>query len=215
MQVGSAVTLIDSMGTDLSIVNAARVSFGANDKPWNDIKDTKLIRYLAKHDHWSPFAHAILKFHIKAPIFIARQLAKHQVGFSWNEISRRYVSTEPEVWSPVGWREKGDNIKQGSSSNIISFSKTLTDIYLAAATSSIMTYNNLLDAGVCPEQARAVLPQGMMTEWIWTGSLYGFYRVCNLRRETTAQEETKEIAKLISSCCLEKFPVCWNALNEH
>ena len=199
------VNLIDHMGSDLTVVNAARVSF---DKTSTELShaDIKLIYFLAKHQHWSPFSHAFLQFRIKAPIFVARQLGKHQVGLSWNEISRRYVDYEPEFYVPSKWRLRADNIKQGSSSEEIEYNITSTMQYVQ------QTYDNLLREGVAPEMARMVLPQNMMTEWYWSGSLYAFARVCQLRLDSTAEVEVQEVARQLSAHCLTLFRHSWSAL---
>ena len=180
------VALLDQMGDDLSVVNAARVSF---DKVHLEMEpgDEKLIKYLADHDHWSPFAHTSLQFHIKAPVFVARQLAKHQVGLVWNEVSRRYVSETPLTWKPDVWRKAADDKKQGSMDEPISSESLISSTYTEAMMRCLSTYDIMIDAGVCPEQARAVLPQSAYTEWYWTGSLYAFSRVCKLRRAKDAQ----------------------------
>ena len=204
------VEMIDKMGTDLSVVNAARVSYAKVKSQFED-KDAKLISFLAKHGHWSPFAHASLSFRIRAPVFVARQLVKHQVGLSWNEVSRRYVSYEPELYNIDEWRGKPVNSKQGSSGTI-----ELSD--LAKLTYSKMMegckilYDQLLSEGVAPEQARAVLPQSMMTEWLWSGTLYAFARVCNLRCKPDVQKETREVADKISYHCEQYFPISWKYL---
>lgn len=199
------VDLIDHMGNDLTVVNAARVSFDKTSKELSHA-DIKLIYFLAKHQHWSPFSHAFLQFRIKAPIFVARQLGKHQVGLSWNEISRRYVDYEPEFYVPSKWRLRADNIKQGSSSEEIEYNITSTMQYVQ------QTYDNLLREGVAPEMARMVLPQNMMTEWYWSGSLYAFARVCQLRLDSTAQVEVQEVARQLSAHCLTLFRHSWSAL---
>jgi len=199
------VNLIDHMGSDLTVVNAARVSFDKTSKELSHA-DIKLIYFLAKHQHWSPFSHAFLQFRIKAPIFVARQLGKHQVGLSWNEISRRYVDYEPEFYVPSKWRLRADNIKQGSSSEEIEYNVTSSMQYVQ------QTYDNLLREGVAPEMARMVLPQNMMTEWYWSGSLYAFARVCQLRLDSTAQVEVQEVARQLSAHCLTLFRHSWSAL---
>lgn len=199
------VDLIDHMGNDLTVVNAARVSFDKTSKELSHA-DIKLIYFLAKHQHWSPFSHAFLQFRIKAPIFVARQLGKHQVGLSWNEISRRYVDYEPEFYVPSKWRLRADNIKQGSSSEEIEYNVTSSMQYVQ------QTYDNLLREGVAPEMARMVLPQNMMTEWYWSGSLYAFARVCQLRLDSTAQVEVQEVARQLSAHCLTLFRHSWSAL---
>ena len=204
------VTLVDSMGSDLSVVNAARVSFGKTHTELTE-GDKKLIRYLAKHGHWTPFGHATLSFHVEAPIFVTRQLVKHQVGLSWNEVSRRYVSYEPELYKIDEWRGKPVNSKQGSSGTI-KLSELAEVTYSEMMDGLKILYNQLLSEGVAPEQARAVLPQSMMTEWIWSGTLYAFARVCDLRCKPDVQKETREVAEFIDSYSLFHFPISWNAL---
>jgi thymidylate synthase (FAD) len=204
------VDMVDKMGTDLSVVNAARVSY-AKIKNKFDETDTKLISYLAKHGHWSPFAHASLQFRIKAPVFVARQLVKHQVGLSWNEVSRRYVSYEPELYEVDEWRGKPVNSKQGSA-GVVELDKTLKHVYETTMEQCKILYNALLGKGIAPEQARAVLPQSMMTEWLWTGTLYAFARVCNLRCKPDVQKETREVAEQISYNCEQYFPISWKYL---
>ena len=219
------VTLLDSMGTDLTVANAARVSFNKKAQwekfiPGQGIlelaeRDKKLIRYLAKHGHWTPFGHATLSFHIKAPIFVARQLVKHQVGLVWNEISRRYVDEDPEFYFPETWRGKPTDKKQGSSDEEILWLDREHRVGTAVRQSSTgagALYRDMLDAGVAPEQARMVLPQNTYTEWYWTGSLFAFSRVCNLRCKGDTQEETRDIAWEIHDLAKEKFPVSWPAL---
>jgi len=220
------VDLIDTMGDDLTVVNAARVSFDKesdwdSEPDWRGFreltlsaKDCKLIKYLADHNHWSPFAHCSLQFRIAAPIFVARQLQKHQVGFAWNEVSRRYVDKEPLFWNPhKAWRKKADNKKQGSMDEIIDDPSESQDVYEETMRYCMLTYSLLLANGVCPEQARSVLPQSMMTEWYWTGSLYGFARVCKLRLDPHSQAECRQVATLIDEICNKRFPVSWKALN--
>ena len=208
------VELIDHMGSDASVVNAARVSFGKRIKEMSE-GDTKLIRYLAKHNHWSPFGHASVQFRIKAPIFVARQLVKHQVGLTWNEISRRYVEYEPEFYEVDTWRGRPINKKQGSSEEEIVWidRSTRTDsLQSQVETIALKNYNRMLEAGVAPEQARMILPQSMMTEWYWSGTLYAFARVCNLRCAEDAQYETRIVANLINDECEKLFPISWTEL---
>jgi thymidylate synthase (FAD) len=203
------VTKLDHMGTDLTVANSARVSFGKK-KDVFDESDAKIIKFLARESHWSPFGHCSIQFHIKAPIFVARQLGKHQVGLVWNEISRRYVSYEPEFYVPVEWRSKPLNAKQGSSNKKIKIECDITEYNK----NCLDMYNYLLKNDVAPEMARMVLPQNMMTEWYWSGSLYAFSRICKLRLEASAQEETQEIAKMISCECEKLFPISWKSLQE-
>ena len=194
------IELIDKMGSDTSIVNAARVSFGKSIKEMSE-RDERLIKYLAEHEHWSPFAHASMQFRIKAPIFVARQLVKHQVGLVWNEVSRRYVDDDPEFYIPFMWRKRAENKKQGSSDEEVEYDITPLVQYVKES------YNNLLKADIAPEMARMVLPQNMMTEWFWSGTLYAFARVCNLRNKPDSQEETRMITQGISKHMEDHFPV--------
>ena len=210
------VTYIEHMGSDLSVVNAARVSFGKQSelvcidrqkgKYILKEKDVKLIRYLAEHQHKSPFNHAFATFHVKAPIFVARQLQKHEY-MPWNEISRRYVDSEPEFYEPVVWRGRSEDKKQGSY-GIVDLKTKPTHQY------ALQTYHNLLSDGVAPEQARMVLPQSMYTEWYWSGSLYAFSKMCSLRLKNDAQLETQVVAKQISSVMKDLYPFSWKALGE-
>jgi thymidylate synthase (FAD) len=209
-----SVELIDKMGTDNTVVDAARVSFSKEAANYTEEQNNKLIKYLAKHNHWSPFAHCTLQFRIKAPIFVARQLQKHQVGFAWNEVSRRYVDYDPTFWNPNGnWRKKAENKKQGSMDNLVDDPLESQDVFEDAMRYCMLTYNLMLANGVCPEQARAVLPQSMMTEWYWTGSLYGFARVCQLRLDAHAQNECRQVAMCLDNACAQAFPMSWKALN--
>ena len=231
------VTLVDSMGTDLTIVNAARVSFD-KEGDWDFIPsgfpnagerrlaagDVKLIGYLAKHNHWSPFAHTSIQLRVKAPIFVARQLVKHQVGGVWNEVSRRYVDSEPEFYFPEVWRGRPVNAKQGSTGVVEYITVTDVDGYdfkakpLFASHDAVGkclgVYNDLLSGGVAPEQARMILPQNMHTEWYWTGSLMFFCRVCRERLAPGAQQETREVAEQIAEIVAPLYPVAWSALME-
>lgn len=195
------------MGSDLSVVNAARVSFGKRHSKFQE-KDVKLINYLAKHNHKSPFNHAFATFHVKAPVFVARQLVKHEY-MPWNEISRRYVDYEPEFYVPDNWRLKAENVKQGSSRDTLKYSITSALQFVA------QTYNNLLSVGVAPEMARMVLPQNMMTEWYWSGSLFAFAKMCSLRLKEDTQEETRLVAQPINDSLSELYPVSWKALMEN
>jgi len=206
------VDLVDHMGTDLTVVNAARVSFDKTSSTLDE-KDIKLINYLARHNHWSPFSHCFLQFRVKAPIFIARQLAKHQVGLSWNEVSRRYVDSEPEFYEPDTWRGKPENVKQGSEGE--AKSQYFPNLYIGDVTQLALTnYNKMITQGVAPEMARMILPQNMYTEWYWSGSLYAFSRVCQLRLDKTSQIEVQQVARQISAYCTTKFPHSWNALTK-
>lgn len=204
------VDLLDHMGSDTTVAKAARVSFQA-DEYRTDEDNVRLINYLAKHGHWSPFAHCFMQFRIKAPLFVARQLAKHQVGLSWNEVSRRYVDTKPDFYAPEAWRGRPVNKKQGSS-GAIKAQRKAEKIWEGAVAKAYFGYNDLLEMGVAPEQARMILPQCAYTEWYWSGSLHAFSRVCKQRLDHDTQLETQEIAKEIDRHCGQKFPASWAAL---
>ena len=215
-------TYIDHMGTDLSVVNAARVSFGKKSEMLEDkhgfwyvqSKDIKLIKYLAKHKHYSPFGHAFTSFHVKAPIFVARQLVKHKF-LRWNEISRRYVDDLPEFYVPKVWRGKSADKKQGSDGVSLwnhgegtgyrdeeyEVMRTVQDLYL-----------HMIEVGVAPEMARMVLPQSTMTEWYWSGSLDAFADMCKLRCKSDTQYETRVVADKINVIMADLFPHSWAAL---
>ena len=201
------VTYIDHMGSDLSGVNAARVSFGKTSKTMTD-GDVNLIKYLAKHRHMSPFGHAFASFHVKAPIFVARQLVKHKF-LRWNEISRRYVDDEPEFYEPDEWRGRSADKKQGSDGVVEGIDPTVVESLVKCAKHD---YNYLLAKGVSPEQARVILPQNMMTEWYWSGSLDAFMDMCNLRCKLDTQYETRLVAEYIQSEMIKLFPVSVEAL---
>ena len=231
------VTYIQHMGDDIDVVNAARVSFGKKsryyygdeaeiaadfDREWEYPtfvldKDKKLINYLAEHEHKSPFNHQFATFHVKAPIFVARQLQKHEY-MPWNEISRRYVDSEPEFYEPDEWRGRSADKKQGSEGVVTlyedhqmrqAYHPTEINVY------SLETYNYLLEQGVAPEQARMVLPQSMMTEWYWSGSLFAFAKMCSLRCKDDTQAETRVVADAIDEEMENLYPISWEALREY
>ncbi len=202
---------MDSMGTDLTVVNAARVSFDKF-KEELEYSDEKLIQYLAEHGHWTPFSHCSIQFKIDAPIFVARQLIKHTVGLTWNEVSRRYVDDPPEFYTPFEWRRRAADKKQGSMAEAVSSQDIANRIKNESDRIALNCYDRLLKLKVCPEQARIVLPQNMMTSWFWSGSLYAFSRVCNLRLKEDAQEETRDVAQRISDHCAVEFPISWKNL---
>jgi thymidylate synthase (FAD) len=254
------------MGTDLSVVNAARVSFSKESEwEWEEsgVKafgnesyqrlsnvDTRLIQFLARGctsgewdgmvsdlmllgaddddievegfmsyiknmpTHWTPFGHTAITLHMKAPIFVARQLGKHQTGLVWNEVSRRYVSDEPEFYTPEVWRKAAASVKQGSSDEAVDGNETWLHEYEDICDNAVGQYNHMVREGVCPEQARMVLPQSMYTEWYWTGNLYAFANVFIQRTDSHAQKETQEIAHQIGSIISPLFPVSWKALTQ-
>lgn len=206
--------LIDIMGDDDRVADAARVSFNKTADKYTPEQNQKLIRYLAKHNHWTPFAHIQLTLHCKAPIFVARQMGKHQVGMVWNEVSRRYVSDDPEFYLPKELRLKAENVKQGSSDQTLDLEdwRYLDCEFLTRE--CLVLYQNLLKAGVCAEQARMFLPQNMMTEWYWTGSLVAFARVCKLRLDPHTQKECRDLAEQIRKA-VDSNPwiaVSWDSL---
>jgi thymidylate synthase (FAD) len=213
------VTYVDHMGSDLSVVNAARVSFGKK-SDWLprihngeakvlSAKDCRLIAYLAKHNHKSPFNHTFTTFHVKAPVFVARQLVKHEY-MPWNEISRRYVDAEPELYEAPIWRGRSEDKKQGSygevesNANVLYYNKN-----------ALMMYKQLLDEGVAPEQARMVLPQSMMTEWYWSGTVFSFAKMCSLRCKDDTQAETRVVADAIDEEMENLYPMSWESLREY
>ena len=219
------VTYIDHMGSDLSVVNSARVSFGKKSELVEGVvkedeqgdylemvlseRDAKLIKYLAKHKHKSPFNHTFTTFHVKAPVFVARQLVKHEY-MPWNEISRRYVDEEPELYEAPIWRGRAEDKKQGSygevesNANVLYYNKN-----------ALMMYKQLLDEGVAPEQARMVLPQSMMTEWYWSGTVFSFAKMCSLRCKDDTQAETRVVADAIDEEMENLYPVSWEALRAY
>lgn len=214
---------IDTHGSDLKVANAARVSFD-KESEWNywrddegvvqtylKDRDTKLIRFLAKHNHWTPFGHCSATFRVKAPIFVARQLGKHQVGLVWNEVSRRYVDDEPEFYIAAP-RARAPNVKQGSAETLVREADLATALINESTRCALWDYQDLLALGVAPEVARCVLPQNTMTSWYWTGSLMAFARVCQLRLDPHSQEETRIVARHISEHLAREFPVSWDAL---
>ena len=218
------VTLLDSMGTDLTIVNAARVSFNKESEfvsRWNDdgeevhdlsAKDERLVNYLAKHNHWTTFGHCVAQFRVKAPIFVARQLVKHQVGLVWNEVSRRYVDGTPEYWLPTTLKSRPEgSIKQGAGLVHPNSSFWIEQIE-EQVIDGIALYDAMIADDIAPEQARMVLSLNTMTEWWWTGSLAAWARVCNLRLDPHAQEETREVAEAFSIEMSKRFPIAWEAL---
>ena len=218
------VDLVDFMGSDLSVVNAARVSFN-KESSWDYAdshvpiktlpeKDAKLIKYLGKHNHFTPFCHPQITLRIKCPIFVRAQLGKHQIGLTMNEVSRRYVTFEPEIYTPLWRNAPTDGAKQGSSGAIedMDLCIRLRQEYDTIAKECLDLYSKLIQDGVAPEQARSILPQGSYTEFMWTGSLYAFARVYNLRIDAHAQWEIQQYAHAIDKIIAPLFPVSWNTL---
>lgn len=233
---------ITHSGDDKLVVDAARVSFDKEtdwvyvedpDGPdWPALKtlrecDVKLLSYLAKHKHWTPFSHPQITLRMTAPIPIRTQCFKHKVGFTENEISRRYVSTPPEFFMPESWRKKAENKKQGSSDEIVLrmkrrdritgevFNTDVDEEVYFLYDHAAQIYEDMIAAGVCPEQARFVLPQGMVTQWYWTGSLSAFARFANLRMDGHAQKEVQDLAMMVSKIIQPLYPLSWAALTEN
>jgi thymidylate synthase (FAD) len=189
---------------------------------WKEYLIKSLYQWRNTPTHWAPFAHPHATFHMKAPIFVARQLAKHQIGFTWSEVSRRYVRDNVELYWPDAWRKAAKNVKQGSSSETVptiqlrddveSWSLKMREFQYLQEDAIIQIYEDLLDSGVCPEQARMVLPQNMYTEWMWTGSLWAWARACKQRLDPHTQQETRELMKQVSHVMSQLYPVSWREL---
>lgn len=207
--------LLDYMGGDLAVVNAARCSF---DKQHDELTDgdVKLIKYLARHDHKSPFFHCVVSIRCSAPIFLVRQLFRHQIGLAVSEVSRRYVDKEPDFYRPAAWRTRpGKSIKQGSGGAANKPNqKWCSEDYEDAVRACKYAYKSMLDRGIAPEMARMVLPQSMMTTWIWTGSIHAFARVYGLRHADNAQAESQLFAGKMAELMKRVAPVSWSALTE-
>jgi thymidylate synthase (FAD) len=211
------VDLVDHMGSDASVVKAARVSFANDSQEFDTVKDAKLIKYLAAHKHISPFNHTFITVRVKAPVFVARQTVKHKF-MPVNEVSRRYVSDEPEFYMPEVWRARAENVKQGSSSegvegytSLWQFESVDEDIN-SHLEEALALYTHLVGKGVCAEQARSVLPQSMMTTWYWSGTLGAFADMLRLRLDSHTQKETRDVAVKIRDIILPLFPISLEAL---
>jgi thymidylate synthase (FAD) len=205
--------LLEVFGSDLTVVNAARVSFAKESSEFTG-KDARLIEYLAKHNHVSPFFHPQVRLRIRMPIFVAREWYRHQIGFARNEVSRRYVSDLPCLWLPdvEDFREKDPNLKQGSRDVCVGKSEQLRELVEGLYENSLKMYKTLLDNGVAPEIARVVLPQSMYTEFIETGSLAAYARLYKLRNSPDAQKEIRKYADMLGEIMQNAFPVSWKAL---
>jgi thymidylate synthase (FAD) len=202
------VQLLGTFGDDLTVVNAARVSFAKEATVISEV-DKKLIKYLATHGHISPFFHPQIRLRLKMPIFVAREWFRHTIGFARNEVSRRYVDSEPELFLPSELRERDPRVKQGSRGNSIQNNEVVVDAMKKFQDGAIEFYNSLLTEGVAPEVARGVLPQNMYTEFIETGSLYAYARLCNLRLDPHAQKEIREYAEALNGLLGPLFPESW------
>lgn len=216
---------IDSMGSDLTVVNSARVSFDKQSE-WDVLNgektlkynDTRLINYLAKHKHFTPFTHCTVTLRETVPLFVARQRFKHTVGFSYNEVSRRYIDSEPDFYYPDKWRKRATDKKQGSSAHYVNVKKTghsgFAVGYEEAIEFLLVTYYSLLSQGVCPEQARMILPQSTFTSYYVTGSLFAFARAYMLRSSQDAQEEIRYLAAEWDKVLGKLYPISWKALTK-
>lgn len=215
---------IDHLGSDLTCVNAARVSMD-KESSWGGVefedgditvslseKDQKLIKYLARENHFTPFTHAVITLRETVPIFVARQRFKHVVGFTYNEVSRRYVDDEPEFYTPDVWRKRAENVKQGSSDEEVTLNKDGIDIYKYYLDHASSLYSHMLKEGVAPEQARMVLPQSMYTSYYVTGSLSAFARAYKLRSDSHSQKEIQMLAEQWDELIRPLFPHSWSAL---
>jgi len=203
------------MGNDNTVCDAARVSFDKEADQYTPEQNNKLLGYLAKHDHWSPFAHCFIKFRFRAPIFVARQFQKHTVGFAWNEVSRRYVDTDPVFFVPKSFRRRPANMKQGSiKEGEVEVADEVLDAYVDQIREHARDYRSMLNQDVCPEQARMFMPQSMMTEWIWSGSLMAWARFVKLRSDSHSQAECYPYAEGVYENLLNHFPQSAAALLE-
>ncbi len=207
----SNVELLETMGNDLTVVNAARVSFNKESHAMCEA-DEKLIRYLAKHGHISPFFHPQIRLRLKMPIFVAREWFRHTVGFARNEVSRRYVDYEAETYNPLHLRARDPKLKQGSKPEDVEDNDAAVAYIEAAHNAAIAAYEGLMEKNVAPEVARMALPQSMYTEFIETASLYAYARLCKLRLDPHAQKEIQLYAEAVDSLLKEQFPVSWAAL---
>jgi len=207
------VELLETFGSDLTVVNAARVSFAKESTEFSE-KDAKLVTYLAKHNHVTPFFHPQVHMRLKMPIFVAREWFRHQIGFARNEMSRRYVDSEPECYipAPENIRARDPKLKQGSKSEPVDNSEMWRMLIEKSTNDSMETYKSLVANNVAPEIARMVLPQSMYTEFVETGSLAAYARLCNLRLDPTAQKEIREYAEAVVKLLEPRFPVSWKAL---
>ena len=205
------VELLGTFGDDLTVVNAARVSYN-KEVTVMDPKDVKLIKYLAQHNHVTPFFHPQIRLRLKMPIFVAREWYRHQIGFARNEVSRRYVDYKAEMYLPEVARARDVKLKQGSKGSPVADNTMATALIDDINKRAEETYEQLLEMNVAPEVARTVLPQGMYTEFIETGSLAAYARLCGLRLDPSAQWEIRQYAAAVSELLQEKFPVSWPAL---
>lgn len=207
------VELMGVFGDDLTVVNAARVSFAKESNLMTEA-DKKLIKYLATHGHISPFFHPQVRLRVKMPIYVAREWFRHTIGFARNEVSRRYVDSEPEIFLPSELRARDERVKQGSKAESIADNDSVVELIKSFQTASLETYNTLLEKGVAPEVARGVLPQNMYTEFVETGSLYAYARLCRLRLDPHAQKEIRDYAAAVSDLLAPLFPASWPWLVE-
>jgi thymidylate synthase (FAD) len=217
------VEFIDKLGGDINIVNAARCSFDKQHNEFDEDTDNRLLRYLARERHWTPYAAVCLSIRITASIAVSRQLEKHYAGLVMgtavpvrSEVSRRYVKNDPTYHIPESWRAKAESAKQGSGGDLPAHTQEVAhNVFMDALRHCDQAYLALLEAGVAPEQARLILPLATETTWIWTGSLAAFHRVCALRLDAHAQQETQQVALEIAAICQAHFPKAWAALHDY
>lgn len=213
---GTQVEYISHMGTDMTVVRAARVSFDIlSNEDALDEKDERLIQYLARNNHWTPFGHPQISLRITAPVPIRTQCFKHKQGFIENEVSRRYVKSQPTFFKP-SWRKAHKSAKQGSAEDFSDPEQVqYKSLYSQVCSQALFAYERMIEDGVCPEQARFILPQGMETSWIWTGSLAAYSRFCNQRMDPHAQKEIRELASQVAGVVGGLFPISWAALTDN
>jgi thymidylate synthase (FAD) len=207
------VELLETFGDDLTVVNAARVSLGKHVTEFTE-RDAKLVKYLVTHEHTSPFFHPQARLRLKMPIWMAREWFRHTIGFARNEVSRRYVDEPPTFHIPEALRSRAANKKQGSKEDVHELSAQYKEKMEQLCDEASTLYRLALENGICPEQCRMILPQNMMTEFIETGSLAAYARLCKLRMGEDAQKEIREVAQLVSDALAKAFPVSWAALLE-
>ncbi len=229
---GISIKLVDSMGDDFRVFEAAKATLGGSEESQfkrGETDPTRLINFLAREKHVTPFRHPQVTFECEAPIAIARQLGKHQSGFSWNERSMRYKDSVIDVFVPDMFRGRPDKLHDGSTEVDVSekyawetyntydddyINITVAETYNLAVEQSVAFYEALVDAGLAPEQARFILPQGMITRWMWSGSLYGWYSVYKQRSSEHAQYEVREFARQLDEQMSKLFPIAWQALKD-
>lgn len=205
------VELLDYMGSDFKICSVARISFARKAEEFTPEQNERLINFLAKYGHWSPFSHVHVSLAMQAPIAIKAQCDKHTVGFASNTESRRYISHPPELFLPTFRTKPDGSVKQGSGGEHPD-NDIIREAYHALAHECLELYNGMIAQGVAAEQARFILPQGVETNWVWTGSLYAWARFYNLRTDPHAQKEIRNLAYMVEDVIAPLYPISWKAL---